>query len=80
MGENFAALPVAVYGAVLLFAGFAYFILTRALISSHAKDSALATACSFLTPWVACALYVLVAIMWFIPDRRIEKALVERIS
>ena len=25
--------------------------------------------------WLACALYVLVAIMWLIPDRRIEKTL-----
>jgi uncharacterized membrane protein len=25
--------------------------------------------------WVACALYVLVAIMWLVPDRRIEKTL-----
>ena len=32
---------------------------------------------SFLTPLLACALYVLVAIIWFIPDRRIERALVE---
>jgi hypothetical protein len=25
--------------------------------------------------WLACALYVLVAIMWLVPDRRIEKTL-----
>ncbi len=30
---------------------------------------------AFLETWVACALYVLVAIMWLIPDRRIEKTL-----
>jgi uncharacterized membrane protein len=29
------------------------------------------------TPLVACALYVLVAIIWFVPDRRIERALAE---
>jgi uncharacterized membrane protein len=28
-------------------------------------------------PWAACLLYVFVAIMWLIPDRRIEKALAE---
>ena len=28
---------------------------------------------AFLAPWIAIALYVTVAIMWFIPDRRIEK-------
>ncbi len=30
---------------------------------------------SFVNSWIACALYVLVAAMWLIPDRRIEKAL-----
>jgi uncharacterized membrane protein len=28
---------------------------------------------AFVNPWIACALYVFVAGMWFIPDRRIEK-------
>ena len=31
---------------------------------------------SFWTPWIACTLYVLVTIMWLVPDRRIEKTLV----
>jgi uncharacterized membrane protein len=31
---------------------------------------------AFVTPWIPIALYVVVALMWFIPDRRIE-ALVE---
>ncbi len=95
MGENhFAALPVALYGVVLLFAAIAYFILTRSLIAHHGKDSALATAVgedskgkisvvlyalaillSFVNSWLACGLYVLVAILWLIPDRRIEKTL-----
>src|SRR5438094_1786431 len=45
MGENqFAAWPVALYGAVLLFAAVAYFILARALVSLHGKNSTLATA------------------------------------
>jgi uncharacterized membrane protein len=30
---------------------------------------------SFVNPWIAVGLYVLVAVMWFIPDRRIERAL-----
>lgn len=34
-----------------------------------------AIAFSFFIPWLACLLYVLVAVMWLIPDRRIEKAL-----
>jgi uncharacterized membrane protein len=95
MGENnFAALPVALYGVVLLLAAIAYYILTRALIDRHGKDSALATAIgrnfkgkvsvviylaaivlSFVNSGLSCLLYILVAIMWLIPDRRIEKTL-----
>ena len=97
MGENqFAPGPVALYGAVLLFSAIAYYILTRALLSIHSKDSALALAIgsdfkgkisvviyafaialSFFNSWIAGALYVLVAVMWLIPDRRIEKTLVQ---
>jgi len=44
VGENkFASWPVALYGAVLLFASVAYFILTRALIALHGRDSVLST-------------------------------------
>ncbi len=95
MGENnFASLPVALYGAVLLLAAIAYYILVRTLISHHGKDSTLAVAVgndfkgkisvviyaaaipiSFLIPLIAGGLYVLVAIIWLIPDRRIEKIL-----
>lgn len=32
---------------------------------------------AFVNSWLACALYVLVAVMWLIPDRRIEHALAE---
>ena len=94
MGEtHFAAAPVAVYGVVMLFAGVAYFILTRVLIARHGHDSALATAVgrdikgkisvvfyalaialAFVAPTVACGIYVLVAVIWLVPDRRIEKA------
>ncbi len=97
MGENhFAALPVALYGAVLLMAGLAYFVLARALAAHHGKDSKLARALgkdtkgrasvaiyaaaiplSFVNPWIAFAMYVVVAIIWFIPDRRIERVFAE---
>ena len=33
---------------------------------------ALAISLSFVNSWIACTLYVLVAAMWLIPDRRIE--------
>jgi uncharacterized membrane protein len=32
---------------------------------------------AFLAPWLASGLYVLVAIIWLIPDRRIEKTMVQ---
>ncbi len=96
MGENnFAAVPVALYGLVVLSAAIAYFILTRVLIAHHGKDSKLAAAIgrdtkgkisvgvyviavisALVVPWFACLLYVLVAILWLIPDRRIEKTLI----
>nr|WP_313933733.1 hypothetical protein [Calothrix sp. FACHB-168] len=36
---------------------------------------AIAIPLSFVNSWIAFAFYVLVAIMWLIPDRRIEKTL-----
>jgi len=33
---------------------------------------------SFLRPWIANGLYVLVALLWLVPDRRIERALTNR--
>ena len=97
MGENhFAALPVALYGVVLLSAAIAYYILARVLVAHHGRDSALARALgsdfkgkvsmlfyaaaiplAFLSSLLACALYVAVAVMWLVPDRRIERALTE---
>jgi uncharacterized membrane protein len=45
MGENhFAPTPVALYGVILVFAGVAYYILTRSLIALHGRKSTIATA------------------------------------
>lgn len=45
MGENdFARLPVALYGAVLWMAGFAYYILARVLVALYGRDSLIETA------------------------------------
>ena len=97
MGENrFAAVPVALYGGVLLGAAIAYFILARSLLAIHLPDSPLATALgadfkgkismviyllaiplAFVKPWLACSLYILVAVMWLVPDRRIEKIIAQ---
>ena len=35
------------------------------------------TALAFVQPWASMTLYALVAIMWLVPDRRIEKAMRE---
>ncbi len=95
MGENeFAAIPTAAYGAVLLLAAIAYFILVRALIACEGQSPELASAvgndrkgkvspliyavalvAAFAIPLVSFALYVVVAVIWFVPDRRIERTL-----
>lgn len=97
MGQNdFATWPVALYGVVLFFTATAFYILARALIALHGRDSDLAVALgkdvkgrasalayalaiplAFLNAWLACGIYVTVAVMWLIPDRRIEKKLTE---
>jgi len=97
MGENhFAALPSALYGAVLLCAAIAYWLLQQAIIAAEGPASMLAEAVGrdwkgrlspvlYLTaiastawrPWLAQALYVLAALLWVVPDRRIEHVLVK---
>jgi uncharacterized membrane protein len=99
MGENhFAPATLAVYGAVLLMAAVAYFILQNRLITLNGgPDAPLAQAVgrdwkgklspvlygvgiasSFVLPWLAGAIYVGVALMWLVPDRRIERTLATR--
>jgi uncharacterized membrane protein len=34
-----------------------------------------AIALAFVSPWIALAIYALVAVMWLVPDRRIEHAI-----
>jgi len=36
---------------------------------------ALAVPLAFVSPWISEVLYVLVAVLWFVPDRRIERLL-----
>jgi len=33
---------------------------------------------AFVNPWLASSLYILVALMWLVPDRRIERVLMKR--
>ena len=97
MGENhFAALPIALYGAVLLMAAIAYWILVRTIIAGEGRDSLVAKAIgkdtkgvlsallalvavplAFVNQWLSLSLYVIIALMWLVPDRRIEKLLPE---
>ena len=37
----------------------------------------IAIALAFVNPWISCGLYAVVAAMWFVPDRRIEKVAAE---
>src|SRR5262245_36931518 len=93
MGENnYAPLPVAVYGVMLLAAGIAYFVLTQRLVAHHGRDSALARSIgrnwkgtvsvlvylvaiplAFVMPWLACACYGLVVVLWLLPNPAIER-------
>ena len=93
VGVNYnAPWPIAFYGLMLLFAGLAYVILTKALVAHHGASSRLAISIgkdrkglasvlillvaiplAFVWPMVAYGGYVLVAVMWLVPDRRIEK-------
>ena len=99
MGENdFAAVPVAIYGVVAVMAAIAYFLLVRALLRCQPADThlveaigndtkgkvspliyALAVPIALLpvpfAPFVAFAMYVAVALIWVVPDVRIERTI-----
>jgi len=92
--SGFASVPVAAYGAVLLLAALAYYLLVRALIHAPDQTDAIATAVgrdtkgkvspllyaiavpvALVAPWLAMGIYLLVAIMWIVPDRRMERVI-----
>jgi uncharacterized membrane protein len=95
MGENeFAPVPTAIYGVVLLMAALAYWILLQTILRAEGPDSLLRTAvgsdwkgklspilyviaipAAFVHEAIAGALYVAVALIWLVPDRRIERVL-----
>lgn len=95
MGENhFAPTPTAIYGAVLLAAAFAYYILQSTIVAQQGADSKLRAAIgrdlkgklspliylaaiplAFVHEGIAQALYVFAALIWLVPDRRIESTL-----
>jgi uncharacterized membrane protein len=84
--------PSVLYGADLLMAAIAYFLLEQLIIASQGHESLLRRAlgrdlkgklspvlylaailAAFWSPPVSQAIYLLVALMWLIPDPRIER-------
>jgi uncharacterized membrane protein len=95
MSENHnEAAPSALYGADLLMAAIAYFLLEQLIIVSQGRESLLkralgrdlkgklspalylsGIAAAFWSPLVSQCIYVLVALLWLVPDQRIERAM-----
>lgn len=92
VGENhLAALPTALYGAVLFASALAFIGLQMRLVAmpenaalaatvtSNVKGNtslvayAIATVCAFVAPWISDVLFVAVALVWFVPDRNLER-------
>jgi uncharacterized membrane protein len=97
MGENeFAPVPVAAYGVVLLMSAVAFTILVVSLIAHEGRESSpiasaigrdlkgrvslisyvIAIPVALVLPMVAFAIYVAMAALWFVPDRRFERQVV----
>jgi uncharacterized membrane protein len=91
---HYAKLPTALYGAVLLMAALAFFILQGLIIRSQGSHShikqeigkdlkgkvslalnSISIFSAFLASWISMAIFVVVAMIWFVPDRRFERAL-----
>jgi uncharacterized membrane protein len=96
---NFAAVPLALYGIILLMAAIAYYILQTMILQKHGKDSILSRAIgndlkgkispplyfvaiisTFFNESIAISIYILVGLMWLIPDSRIERIFEEEIK
>jgi uncharacterized membrane protein len=91
---DFAEVPVAAYGIVLLAAALAYYLLQSTIIQHQRPESLLAKAVGndvkgklspalyiagialcFVNHWIGIAVYTAVALMWLVPDRRVERTL-----
>ena len=85
-----SAAPAATYSLVALLAALAYWLLTRAIVSTEGPEShvgaalggdlkgrlsilvyVVATPLAFVSPYLTYGLFVAVALMWFVPDRRL---------
>src|ERR1700689_5377821 len=73
---GFESLPTAAYGIVLLGAAVNYVILQEVIIAVNGPDSRLAVALGADRKGkLSIALYLAVALIWLVPDRRIEAVL-----
>jgi uncharacterized membrane protein len=96
---DFAPLPAAVYGGVLLLEALAYMVLQAVLIRGDGPDSvlraavggdikgklspmiyALGIAIAYFSPLTSVGLYLLVALIWLVPDLRIESRIASQSS
>ena len=94
MGEhNFAEVPTAVYGIVLLLAAIAYYVLQTVIVRAQHESTlqtalgrdlkgkmspvlyATGIALAFVNPKLSFVVYTFVALMWLVPDRRLEPLL-----
>jgi uncharacterized membrane protein len=95
MGEHpFSPIPTAAYGAALLMAAVAWYVLQAVIIRAQGSGSALALALgsdvkgkvsaplylggmllAFVDTRISDAIYMLVACMWLVPDRRVERTI-----
>lgn len=96
MGESqFASLPTAIYGFIMLMAATSWMILQKTIVKEEQnallkqaiglsyKEQAspilylAAIIFAFIQPWISCVIYIVVALMWLIPDRRVARVLAE---
>ncbi len=90
--NNFAALPMMLYGIILFCNAIAYYILQTVIVFRLGKDSDLSKAFGSdvkgkgsivlyiiaigfanFYPIISGGIYILVALIWLIPDKRIER-------
>ena len=81
---NFSSIPVAIFGWVLLGSLVAtglvawlgqvpVYLPGTGIVLGKADPASGANALAFFAPIVSCVLYAAVAIIWVVPDRRIER-------
>lgn len=89
--QHFSAVPMSIYGFVLLMCSISYIILQNKIIKLEGTDSVLhravekdikgkiSMACyilaiplAFVSSWISGLLYIAVALIWIVPDSRIE--------